>query len=58
MVAFQVFAMLANGMGGLDWAGLELAAEMFGASDREALMERLLVMKLHKPDLPGGGGAA
>lgn len=56
MVAFQVYGMLANGMGGLDWSQLDLAAATFGAVDREDLIERLLVIKTHRPDLPGEDG--
>ncbi len=41
--------MLANGMGGLDWAGLQLAVAMFGITDIEGLIDRLLVIKSHKP---------
>lgn len=41
--------MLANGMGGLDWAGLPLAAAYYGIEDVEGLVHRLLVIKLHKP---------
>lgn len=45
--------MLANGMGGLDWSGLAFAAEFFGVRDLEDLTERLLVIKLHRPQKPG-----
>lgn len=58
MTAFRCYAMLANGMGGLDWSQLELAAAVFGAGDREALVERLLTIKLHRPDLPGMSAGA
>lgn len=54
-MAFKVYAMLSNGMGGLDWAHLDLAAELHGAGDREALIERLMVIKLHRPELPAVG---
>lgn len=46
--------MLANGMGGMDWAGLPLACELFGVTDVEALLQRLLVIKTHNPRRPGG----
>lgn len=49
MIASNVYAMLANGMGGLDWAGLPLACAYHGVSDVEGLMQRLLVIKLHSP---------
>lgn len=51
-----MYGMLANGMGGLDWSQLDLAAATFGAVDREDLIERLLVIKTHRPDLPGEDG--
>lgn len=41
--------MLANGMGGLDWAGLPLACAVHGVSDIEALVQRLIVIKTHRP---------
>lgn len=50
MMASQVQAMLANGMGGLDWASLPLACAYFGVRDVEGLIHRLLVLKMHKPD--------
>lgn len=37
--------MLANGMGGLDWSGLPLVAELLGIDDPAALIERLLTIK-------------
>ena len=43
--------MLSNGTGGIDWQGLPLAVEMFGVDDVEALIEGLLVVKTHKPDV-------
>lgn len=51
--AFAVYAMLANGMGGLDWGALPFAAEFHGVDDIEALTQRLLVIKLHRPKRPG-----
>ncbi len=53
MLAYRVYAMLANGMGGLDWSGLSYAAEFVGAADLDDLTERLLVIKLHRPPKPG-----
>lgn len=41
--------LLANGSGGLDWAGLPFVAAMLGVDDVEGLMDRLLVIKTHKP---------
>lgn len=39
---------LANGMGGVNWAGLPLAVEFFGVRDVEALIAAMLVIKAHK----------
>jgi hypothetical protein len=47
--AIQAWNALANGSGGLDWAGLPLIVELLGVSDVEALLTRLLVIKSHKP---------
>lgn len=44
--------MLGNGMGGMDWAGLPLACELFHVTDVEALLQRLLVIKTHRPPSP------
>lgn len=41
--------MLSNGMGGLDWSGLDLAVGYFGVVDVRALIHRLLVIKSHEP---------
>jgi hypothetical protein len=53
-MATQVHAMLANGMGGLDWAGLPLACAYYGVRDVEGLVHRLLVLKLHRTDKDEG----
>ena len=49
MEAFRVQRMLANGSGGIDWAGLPLACEMYGVRDVETLIQRLVVIKTHRP---------
>lgn len=36
-------------MGGIDWQGLDLVTELFGITDVEGLVQRLAVIKLHKP---------
>ena len=41
---------MANGMGGLDWSALPLAAEMYGISNIETLVTRLMVIKTHRPN--------
>lgn len=45
-----VFNLLANGMGGIDWAGLPLVCGWLGIQDAEGLMQRLSVIKLHRKD--------
>jgi hypothetical protein len=44
-----VAGLLANGMGGLDWAGLPLVCEWLGVDDVDGLLLRLSVIKAHKP---------
>lgn len=44
----NVYSLLANGMGGLDWAGLPLLVGWFGIKDTEGLMHRISVIKLHR----------
>lgn len=40
---------LHNGAGGFDWAGLPMVCGLLGIEDIEGLMNRLLVIKTHKP---------
>jgi hypothetical protein len=40
---------LANGAGGLDWAGLPLLCGWLGVADVEGLMQRLMFIRMHKP---------
>ena len=47
--AIRGWNLLANGMGGLDWAGLPLVVALLGVDDVEAFVDRLLVIKTHKP---------
>lgn len=49
LLAMRTWNMLANGMGGLDWAGLPLAVALFGIRDVEGLLHRLQVIKQHRP---------
>ncbi len=44
-MAVQVFKMLANGMGGLDLAGVPLMCEWLGIEDIDGLLHRLFVLK-------------
>lgn len=41
-------AMLSNGMGSFDWGALPLACRVFGVRDVEMLIDRLMVLKLHR----------
>lgn len=45
LVASRVARLLSNGAGGLDWAGLDVAVELYGVDDVEMLIERLLVIR-------------
>lgn len=47
-MAIHVWNLLANGMGGLDWAGLPVVVGKLGITDVEALIDDLHVIKLHK----------
>lgn len=49
-MAFKVFKLLANGMGGLDWAGLPIVAGLLGIADIDGLIHRLTVIKIHRPN--------
>lgn len=53
LLALRVWNMLANGMGGIDWAGLPLAVELFGIADVDVLLHRLQVIKAHNPPKRG-----
>lgn len=50
-MAIKVWNFLASD-GGLDWSGLPVVVAHLGIDDVGALMERLYVMKSHKPDTP------
>ena len=54
MTARIAYNMLANGMGGLDWAGLPIVAAVLGVDDLEMFMHRLFVIKTH-PRRPAAG---
>lgn len=42
--------MLANGMGGMDWAGLPMVAALLGVDDIEAFARHLMTIKAYRPD--------
>ena len=48
-LAITAYNYLANGSGGVDWAGFELIAGMLGIDDVEGLAHRLLIIKTHQP---------
>ena len=49
----QAWALLANGMGGIDWAGLPVVAAHLGIDDTHRLIDCLYTMKTHQPDKAG-----
>ena len=53
--AVQAWGLLANGMGGIDWAGLPLVVEHLGVRDVPRLMDCLQTIKQHTPDRPPEG---
>lgn len=53
-MAYRAHNLLANGMGGLDWAGLPVVAEYLGVDDLADLIARMEVIKLHRPEVPEG----
>lgn len=48
-MAIRVFNALSGEMGGIDWAGLPIFIALWGIEDVEGLIDRLLVIKSHKP---------
>lgn len=48
-LAIRVWNALANGMGGLDWSGLDFHCQLLGVQDVEALVDALLDIKTHRP---------
>lgn len=47
-VAFRIFNLLADGMGGLNWQGLPLVCGWLGVQDVDGLMHRLAIIKTHR----------
>lgn len=48
-MAIRVFNALSDSMGGVAWAGLEVMAAYYGIDDVDGLIERLLIVKTHRP---------
>lgn len=49
----MVYRLLANGSGGIDWAGLPLVAGWLGVQDVGGLMQRLVAIRMHRPAKEG-----
>lgn len=45
----QVFNATATGNGGIEWQAVPLFAAFYGVQDIEGLIDRLLVIKSHRP---------
>ena len=48
MLAIRAWALLANGMGAIDWAGLAVVVELLGITDVEQLIGRLQTIKTYR----------
>lgn len=48
-MAKRIFNFLSNGMGGIDWSGLDLICEKLGVDVDDDLLDRLLVIKTWRP---------
>lgn len=48
MLAIRAWALLANGMGAIDWAGLAVVVELLGITDVESLIGRLQTIKTYR----------
>ena len=55
LTAVEIFNTLANGMGGLDWAGLPLMVALHQVQDVEALVRDLQTIKFHEPPKENNG---
>ena len=47
--AIRAWNLLADGSGGIDWAGLPLVCELLGVTELEPFLMRLEVIKNHHP---------
>ena len=45
----RAYNLLANGMGGVEWAGLPVVVGLLGIDDVEGLLHRIEVIRNHKP---------
>lgn len=53
--ALRAWALLSNGMGGIDWQGFERVAAHLCITDEEWLIESLCAIKTHRPPQGIGG---
>lgn len=51
--AIAAFNLLSNGMGGIDWSGLNVVVTKLGIEDLEGLIDRLALIKNHRPQNTG-----
>ena len=51
-IALSIYNALCDGMGGINWAGLELWVEKLGVTDVDGLLDRLVVIRMHEPPKP------
>ena len=52
-MAIVAFNLLSNGMGGIDWSGLDVVVTKLGIEDVEGLIDRFYVIKNHRPQTEG-----
>jgi hypothetical protein len=48
MAAMRIYALAANGMGGIDWGAVPMLAAWLGVSDTNDLMHRLEIIKTYR----------
>lgn len=48
--AISAYNMLANGFGGIDWAGLPMVAALLEIEDVDALLQGIRVIKTYRKD--------
>lgn len=53
-MALEAWALLGNGMGGIEWSGLPLVAAVLGVGDIERLVHALRVIRTHQPPTIAG----
>jgi hypothetical protein len=51
-MAIRAHNMLSNGMGGIDWSGLPIAAAHLGVQDMGAFIDAIETVLTHNPEKP------